>query len=192
MQIEKLKKFLKKNHGYITTKEIENIGISKTLIPELIKQKVLRKVAYGIYIDNNLIEDEFYILQKRFSNIVFSYNTACYLLNLSDRVPYKIDITTINHNNINEGLNIHYVSKDKFDIGIIEIESPYTNPIKIYNAERCICDLLKNPNAVDLEVYNKIVNNYFKQKNKNLTTLEKYSKIFNVHKKFEYIMEVLI
>lgn len=192
MRIEKLKNFLKKNHGYITTKEIENIGISKTLIPELIKQKVLRKVAYGIYIDNNLIEDEFYILQKRFSNIVFSYNTACYLLNLSDRVPYKIDITTINHNNINEDLNIHYVSKDKFDIGIIEIESPYSNPIKIYNAERCICDLLKNPNAVDLEVYNKIVNNYFKQKNKNLTTLEKYSRIFNVHKKFEYIMEVLI
>ena len=192
MQIEKLKNFFKKNHGYITTKEIENIGISKTLIPELIKQKVLRKVAYGIYIDNNLIEDEFYILQKRFSNIVFSYNTACYLLNLSDRVPYKIDITTINHNNINEDLNIHYISKDKFYIGIIEIESPYTNPIKIYNAERCICDLLKNPNAVDLEVYNKIVNNYFKQKNKNLTTLEKYSKIFNVHKKFEYIMEVLI
>lgn len=192
MRIEKLKNFLKKNHGYITTKEIENIGISKTLIPELIKQKVLRKVAYGIYIDNNLIEDEFYIFQKRFSNIVFSYNTACYLLNLSDRVPYKIDITTINHNNINEDLNIHYVSKDKFDIGIIEIESPYSNPIKIYNAERCICDLLKNPNAVDLEVYNKIVNNYFKQKNKNLTTLEKYSRIFNVHKKFEYIMEVLI
>lgn len=192
MQIEKLKNFLKKNHGYITTKEIENIGISKTLIPELIKQKVLRKVAYGIYIDNNLIEDEFYILQKRFSNIVFSYNTACYLLNLSDRAPYKIDITTINHNNINEDLNIHYVSKDKFDIGIIEIEGPYSNPIKIYNAERCICDLLKNPNAVDLELYNKIVNNYFKQKNKNLTILEKYSKIFNIHKKFEYIMEVLI
>ena len=66
MVIEKLRNFLKKNHGYITTKEIENIGISKTLIPELINQKILRKVAYGIYIDNNLIEDEFYILQKRF------------------------------------------------------------------------------------------------------------------------------
>ncbi len=56
MEIEKLKSFLRKNHGYITTREIENIGISKTSIPKLIKQKVLRKVAYGIYIDNNLIE----------------------------------------------------------------------------------------------------------------------------------------
>mgnify|MGYP004518376491 FL=1 len=192
METTKLKEFLKNNHGYITTKEFENTGISKTSIPELIKQKIIRKVAYGIYIDNNLIEDEFYILQKRFSNIIFSYNTACYLLNLSDRSPYKIEVTTINHNNINEDLDIHYVSKNKFDVGIIEIESPYSNPIKIYNAERCICDILRNPDSVDLEVYNKIINNYFKQRDKNLSLLEEYSKIFNVHEKFEHIMEVLI
>ena len=192
MEKTKLKEFLKNNHGYITTKEFENTGISKTSIPELIKQKIIRKVAYGIYIDNTLIEDEFYILQKRFSNIIFSYNTACYLLNLSDRSPYKIEVTTINHNNINEDLDIHYVSKNKFDVGIIEIESPYSNPIKIYNAERCICDILRNPDSVDLEVYNKIINNYFKQRDKNLSLLEEYSKIFNVHEKFEHIMEVLI
>lgn len=192
METKELKEFLKKNHGYITTKEFESVGISKTLIPELIKQEIIRKVAYGIYIDNNLIEDEFYILQKRFSNIVFSYNTACYLLGLSDRAPYKIEVTTINHNNISENLDIHYVSNDKFDIGLIEIESPYSNPIKIYNAERCICDILKNPESVDLEVYNKIINNYFKSRNKNLSLLEEYSKIFNVHEKFEHIMEVLI
>ena len=148
METTKLKEFLKNNHGYITTKEFENTGISKTSIPELIKQKIIRKVAYGIYIDNNLIEDEFYILQKRFSNIIFSYNTACYLLNLSDRSPYKIEVTTINHNNINEDLDIHYVSKNKFDVGIIEIESPYSNPIKIYNAERCICDILNFAHTV--------------------------------------------
>ena len=192
MENEKLKKFLKNNHGYITTKEIENLGINKTIIPELIKQGILRKVAYGIYIDNKLIEDEYYLLQKRFSNIIFSYNTACYFLNLSDRAPYKIEVTTINHNNIKEDLDIHYVAKDKLEIGIIEIESPYSNPIKIYNAERCVCDILKNPNTVDLEVYNKIINNYFKQKNKDLSKLEEYSKIFNVHEKFEHIMEVLI
>ena len=192
METKELKEFLKKNHGYITSKEFELIGISKASIPELINKKIIRKVAYGIYIDNNLIEDEFYILQKRFSNIVFSYNTACYLLGLSDRAPYKIEITTINHNNINEDLDIHYVSNDKFDIGLIEIESPYSNPIKIYNAERCICDILKNPESVDLEVYNKIINNYFKSRNKNLSLLEEYSKIFNVHERFEHIMEVLI
>ena len=72
MEINKLKNFLKNNYGYIKTKEFEKIGIPKILIPKLIEQGILKKVSYGIYMDNNLIEDELFILQKRFSNIVFS------------------------------------------------------------------------------------------------------------------------
>lgn len=189
---EELKDFLKSNHGYIWAKEFEKIGISRNLIPKFIEKEIIRKVSYGLYIDNNLIEDEFYILQKRISNIVFSYNTACYLLELSDRSPYKLDVTTIRNKHIDEDLEIHYVTKDKFDIGITEITSPYGNPIKIYNAERCICDILKNPNSVDLEVYNKIINNYFRQRHRNLITLEKYAKELNVSEKLNNIMEVLI
>jgi len=192
MHNEKILHFLENHNGYISTKELEEIGFSKMRIPKFIEEGLIRKVAHGLYIDNNLIEDEFFILQKRFSDTVFSYNTACYLLDLSDRTPYELDVTTIKNHKIRENLNVHYVTKDKFDIGIIEIESPYGNPIKIYNAERCICDILKNPNSVDIELYNKIINNYFRGKDKNLSILEEYTKIFNIHKKFENIMEVLI
>ncbi len=192
MNYEKIIEFLKNHNGYISTKEVENIGISKVQIPKLIEDEIIRKVAHGLYIDNNLIEDEFFILQKRFSNVVFSYNTACYLLNLSDRTPYELEVTTIKDHKIRDKVKVHYVAEDKFDVGIIEITSPYGNPIKIYNAERSICDILKNSNSVDIELYNKIINNYFKQRNKNLALLEEYAKIFNVHKKFQHIMEVLI
>ena len=188
----KLKKYLNEHHGYISAKEFEEIGISRNLIPVFMDKEIIRKVAYGIYIDNKLIEDEYYILQKRISNIVFSYNTACYLLELSDRSPYKLDVTTVRNKHIYADLSIHYVAKDKLNLGLIEFESPYGNPIKIYSAERCICDILKNPDSVDLEVYNKIINNYFKQRHKNLITLEKYAKEFNVYEKLQNIMEVLI
>ncbi len=192
MSENKLKEFLNENYGYIKTRDFEKLGISRPSIQSYIDKKIIRKVSRGLYIDNNLIEDEFYILQQKFSNIIFSYNTACYLLNLSDRAPYKIDVTTLNHNNIGEDLEIHYVSRDKFNIGITEIKSPYGNPINVYNAERCICDLLKNKNEVDIELYNKIIKNYFKQSKKDLETLEEYVKIFNIQEKFENIMEVLI
>ena len=192
MNKDNLINFLKSHNGYIATRELEQIGFSKMQIPKLIDEGMIRKVAHGLYIDNNLIEDEFYILQKRFSQIVFSYNTACYLLNLSDRAPYELDITTIKDNKVRTKVNVHYVSKEKFDIGIIDITSPYGNPIKIYNAARCICDLLKNSNSIDMELYNKIINNYFKKKDKDLQTLEDYTKIFKVHKKFQHILEVLI
>ncbi len=189
---EKLKKFLKEHNGYISSKEFERLGISRVLIPNFVEKEIIRKVSYGLYIDNNLIEDEYYILQKRISNIVFSYNTACYLLDFSDRSPYKLDVTTINGKHINDDLNVHYVTKDKYDLGITEIQSPYGNPIKIYNAERCICDILKKPDSVDLEVYNKITNNYFNQRHKNLVKLEKYAKELNVYEKLQNIIEVLI
>ena len=187
-----IKNLLKENHGYITTSELINIGISKPMIPSLIEKKIIRKVAQGIYIDYNIFEDEFYILQKRFSNIVFSYNTACYLWGLSDRAPYKMEVTTLSHNNINENIDIHYVNEEKFNIGITTLTSPCGNPIIIYNQERCICDIIKNKNSVDAELYNKIIKNYFKQKNKNLERLEEYSKIFNVYEKAIDIMEVLM
>ena len=113
MKNEKLENFLNNNNGYITTKELEDIGISKMRIPELLKENILRKVSHGIYMDNKLIEDEFYILQKRFGNIVYSYNTACYLLGLSDRAPYKLEVTTIKHNNIKNSMYMRLYSIDK-------------------------------------------------------------------------------
>ena len=37
-----IKNFLKENHGYITTSELINIGISKPMIPSLIEKKIIR------------------------------------------------------------------------------------------------------------------------------------------------------
>jgi len=41
------------------------------------------------------MEDEYYILQLRYKNIVYSYNTAFHLLGLSESAPYNLDVTTI-------------------------------------------------------------------------------------------------
>lgn len=192
MSINKLEKYLNENYGYITSKELENIGIPRYSIQELVDKDIIRKVFRGIYIDNNLIEDEYYILQLRFSNMIFSYNTACHLLDLSDRAPYIIDVTIPQHKKVEENLNIHYVNKDKLLIGVVEIISPYGNPIKVYNAERCICDLIKNPESVDIETYNKILRNYFKSNKKDLIRLTEYAKIFNLVDKLNIVMDVMI
>ena len=192
MEINKLKELLNKNNGYITTKEIEENIVSKTYIPELLKKGIIRKVAKGLYIDNNLIEDEYFILQQRYKNMYFSYNTAFHLLGLSERAPYKIDVSVENYRKIRENLNIHYVSKNKLDIGVITIKSPFNNDIQVYNTERCICDLVKNQKEYDIELYNKIINKYFNSKEKNIKQLEEYAKIFNVYEKIITIMEVLM
>ena len=164
-----LKQFLNENYGYIRTRDFEKLGISRPSIQNYIDKKIIRKVSRGLYIDNNLIEDEFFILQRKFSNIIFSYNTACYLLNLSDRAPYKIDITTLNHNNISEDLN---QNKDDFSFIEVSNEMVKNSVVKIcekallkgYNDRdiQVLCPMYKGENGI--EALNSVLQNIFNPK----------------------------
>lgn len=191
---EILIKYLNDHNGYIETKDFEKLNISRTYIPKFIKLGIIRKVSRGLYIDSNRFEDEYFILQKKYKKLVFSYNTAFYLLNMTERTPMEIDVTIIkNYHIFNEdNVKVHYVTKDNFNIGIIEVLSPFGNKVMVYNCERCICDMIKNNHSYELELYNKILNNYINSKNKDLDLLLEYAKKFKIYDKVISIMEVLI
>lgn len=185
---DKIKEHLDKNHGYISTSEILNLNISKPLIKKYVESGLLRKVSHGLYIDSNLLQDDEYIFQKRYPEAIFSYNTALYFLNLSNRAPHKIEITLSNKKRIACDYEVHYISDKYYDIGIIEIESIFGNPIKIYNAERSICDMLRNGDF-ELELQNAVLRNYFRSKNKDLDKLLEYAKIFKIYDKVNTLVE---
>lgn len=189
---EKIKKFLNQNAGYITTAEFISLGIGRHLIPDFINSGLIRKVAYGIYIDNSLLEDPYYILQKKYSYAIFSFNTAFHILNLTNRTPHEIDISVPKGKKVRGNYNVHYVSKNYYDIGIIEVESLSGNKIKVYNAERCICDMYRISGEFDLELQNRILDYYFNSKDKDIDKLLEYAKIFNIYEKINTIVEVMM
>ena len=187
----KIKRFLDDNNGYISTSDFLKLNISKPLIKKYIDNGLIRKVSHGLYINSNLLEDDDYILQRRYPNIIYSYNTALYMLNLSNKVSDKKDITINNKKRVVGDYNIHYVSDKYYDIGIIEINTIFGNPIKVYNAERCICDMLKSENF-DIELQNKILDNYFRSKERNINKLLEYAKIFNIYEKVNTLVEYAV
>lgn len=189
---EKIKNFLKQNNGYITTAELMSLGIGRYLIPDFINEGLIRKVSFGIYIDNSLLEDPYYILQKRYSHAIFSYNTAFYILNLTNRTPHEIDISVPKGKRVRGNYNVHYVSEKYYDIGIIEAESPAGNKVKVYNAERCICDMYRTNGEFDLELQNRILDYYFHSKDKDLDRLLEYAKIFNIYEKINTVIELML
>lgn len=189
---EKISNFLNQNGGYISTADFVKLGISKSLIPRYIQSGLIRKVDYGLYIDNNLLEDQYFIIQKKYPSAIFSYNTAFYILNLTNRTPYEIDITIRRKQRIRGNYNVHYVSDKFYNIGIIELISPCGNFVKVYNAERSICDMLKLEGEFDLELQNRILNYYFNSKDKNIDRLLEYAKIFNIYEKVNTIVEVMM
>lgn len=142
--------------------------------------------------DTNIFEDEFYIIQKKYPSAIFSYNTALYILNLTNRTPNEIDITVPRDKTVRGNYNVHRVSENYYNVGIIETESPLGNPVKVYNAERCICDMLKSENDFDLELQNRILNYYWNSKDKNIDLLLEYAKRFNIYDKVNIIAKVMM
>ncbi len=189
---EKVKEFLKNHDGYITTSDFLKLGINKPSIQNFINKKIVEKVSHGLYMDTNIFKDEYYILQKKYPLAIFSYNTAFHILNLTNRTPSELDITVPRDKKVRGNYNIHRVSKNYYKVGIIDAISPCGNPIKIYNAERCICDMLRSKNKFDLELQNRILNYYWNSKNKNIDLLIKYAKIFNIYEKVNTIVEVMM
>lgn len=191
MEIEKkVISFLENHNGYISTSDFLSMGINKTYIKKYIDLKFIKKVSKGLYIDYNLIEDEYYILSYKYPDVVFSNNTAFHLLNLTNRTPYKIDVTVPNNKKVRGNYTVHRISNKYYSIGIIEILTPYKNTVKVYNAERSICDMLKN--EYELEQKNRILDNYFKSSDKDIDKLLEYSKLLNVYDKVNTLVEVMM
>ena len=189
---EKIKSFLKQHNGYITTAEFISLGIGRHLIPNFINIGLIRKVAHGIYIDNSLLEDPYYILQKKNPYAIFSFNTAFHILNLTNRTPHEIDISIPRGKRIRGNYNVHYVSANFYDIGIVTVASPSGNPIKVYNAERCICDMYRINREFDLELQNRIIDYYFHSKEKNVDRLLEYAKTFGIYETINTVVELMM
>lgn len=189
---EKIKEFLMKNHGYITTSDFINLGISKTMIQSYIDKGLIERVSHGVYMDAKIFKDEYYILQKKYPFVVFSYNTALDILNLTNRTPMNLDVTIPRGKTIRGNYSIHYVTEKYYELGIIDAVSPFGNPIKIYNAERCICDMLRTEGEFDLELQNRVLDYYWNSKEKNINLLLEYAKIFNIYDKVNIIVDVMM
>lgn len=189
---EKIIEFLRHNNGYITTADFLNLNISKPLIQNYLDEGIIEKVSHGLYMDSKLFEDEYYILQKKYPSAIFSHNTALHILNLTNRAPLEIDITLPREKNVRGNYSVHRVSENYYNVGIIERKSPYGNLVKVYNAERCICDMLRSEGEFDLELQNRVLFYYFKSNDKDIDRLLEYAKIFNIYEKVNTIVEVMM
>lgn len=188
---DKIKQFLDANHGYMSTSDFLKLNISKPLIKKYIDKGLINKVSHGLYIDSNTLVDDEYVFQKRYPDAIYSYKTALSMLGLIKELPEEIEITVNSKKRVLSNYKVHYVSDKYYDIGIIEINNMFNNPIKIYNAERCICDMLKS-DAFDLELQNNILHNYFNSSDKDIDKLLEYSKIFNIYDKVKTLVEYAV
>lgn len=191
-----IKRIADENNGFIKTSAVEAAGISRPMLRKYIENGTLEQVRKGLYVLADDLADEFALLQMQSTKAIFSYRTALYLWGLSDRTPHRLDITIPQGTNIsrlkrdNPTLRCHYVQPEIYDMGITEIKSPQGAVVRLYDKERCICDLIRDKDKVDIQIYTQAIKDYFNTK-ADRRKLLKYSKILGVEDKVRTYMEVL-
>lgn len=188
-----LKKYISENR-IITNREAEKLGFGRHNLSELARTGKLERLRPGVYQLNGEITDDFVLISSGSKRIVFSYNTALYLHDLSDRTPNVFHISVpqgYNASHIKKrfpDLQVHYVKKEFYEIGKTEIKSPQGNIIPIYDIDRTICDIIIDRKNIDKQIFTDGLTRYFKSSNKNLRRLIKYSRIFKIEDKVRMYM----
>lgn len=193
---DELRELIEKYDGVITTKDAENEGIHRQYLRELMDDGELVRVSYGIYMTKDNWEDGLYFQQLRKKKMIYSHETALYLHNLTDRDPIKYVVTVPSGYNPSKlkknGLIVHTVKKEFFELGVLLIETNFGNKVKAYNMERTICDILRDRNNQDPAILGEAIKQYFKRKDKNLNLLMEYAKTLRVDTILEPYLNVML
>lgn len=191
-----LEVFFSKN-DLLTVREAKNLGISRYKLFNLVKKGYLERLKNGIYKKRETLNDEFAAISVKNENVVFSYHTALFLYDLSDRVPNIFHISVPQGYNVRHikkhtnSISVHYIKRENFELGISEIKTPYGNKVKIYDLERTICDIVSQRRNIDRQIYVDALKGYFKRNDKNLRKLIKYSVILGVEEEIRKYIEIL-
>lgn len=194
--LDSLKKIVRDN-GYLYTKDVTKAGIRRESLKKYLDRGSFIRESRGIYSFADSMSDEFALLQSRCKKGIFSYGTALYFHGLSDRFPQMISMTVPKNYNVfylkEELLHVefHRIKPSLWDIGIIEINSPQGGKIKIYNKERCICDIIRNRKRTDPQIFTQALKGYFASKDRDNIQLIEYAKKFHIENKVQEYMEIL-
>lgn len=185
-----------KNNGVIRTSDVISLGISKQYFHEFVAKNGYRMISRGVYLSPNSWEDGMYNLQSRYSKAIFSYETALYLLGLSEREPFQYEVTVPQGYNSSklkqQNVVVYTVKSEWYSIGVTDCLTPMSNSVRIYNAERTLCDIFKGNCKIEIQDKQFAMKEYVRQGKKNIPLLMEYAKELRVEKAIRQYLEVLL
>lgn len=195
-QKEILDELVDEGNGYLSCRDAMNLGISPQVVSLYAHERALEREARGLYRDPESWEDRLHVLQFRYPKLVFSHETALFLLGLSEREPAVITATlatgTGSANLSREGVKVHKVKADLLDLGIETAETAFGHLVHCYNRERTIVDLLRSKTTVDQQELLSSLKGYARSHQRNVPLLMRYARAFSVERSLTAYLEVLL
>lgn len=193
---ERIKTLLESSpNGIITTEQVTSAGLHRSILQELVNNGEIYRFGRGLYIRSNAWEDDFYLLQLKYGRGIYSHDTALYLLGYSDRTPAQYTMTFPKGYNSRslkeENIIVKRAVPENYSLGVTELLSPCGNPLRVYDLERTLCDILRGSGS-DIQIVSAAMKKYAVSKGKDIHKLMKYAEQLRVKPKVLRYMEILL
>ena len=194
--LEKLEELINKQHGTVMSADLDLYDIPRTYLQMMVAEGRLERVERGVYVSTDAIEDEMYSMQIKYPKLIYSHETALYLHGLSDRTPFEFSASVPSGykvvGTVAERFKIYYIKKELHELGVETIKSSHSNPIKTYNIERTVCDIIRSRNRIDIQILNEAFKRFVKLNSSDLSILMDYAKKLKIDAVLKNYLEVLL
>lgn len=193
---DKLDQIIQKQHGTVLSSDLDLYEIPRVYLQMMVAEGKLERVDRGVYVSIDAIEDEMFSMQTKYPKLVFSHETALYLHGLTDRTPFMYSASVPSGykvvESVAERFKIYYIKKDLHELGVETVQSSHGNPVKSYNIERTICDLIRSRNRIDGQILNEALKRFVKLKSADLSILMDYARKLKIDTVLKHYLEVLL
>ncbi|MDD3932066.1 MAG: abortive phage infection protein [Eubacteriales bacterium] len=194
--LEKLEELVNKQHGTVMSADLDLYDIPRTYLQMMVADGKLERVERGVYVSTDAIEDEMYSMQIKYPKLIYSHETALYLHGLSDRTPFEFSASVPSGYKVvravAERFKIYYIKKELHELGVETIQSSHGNPIKTYNIERTVCDIIRSRSRIDIQILNEALKRFVKLKSSDLSLLMDYAKKLKIDTVLKNYLELLL
>ena len=194
--LEKLEKLIQKQHGTVLSADLDIYEIPRIYLQMMVAEGKLERVDRGVYVSIDAIEDEMYAMQTKYPKLIYSHETALYLHGLSDRTPFEYSASVPSGykvvGSVADRFKIYYIKKELHELGVETVKSSHGNPIRAYDVERTVCDLIRSRSRIDVQILNDALKRFVKLKSADHSILLEYARKLKVEAVLKSYLEVLI
>lgn len=190
-EYEKVREIFRASNELIRTADITSRGIHNRVLSKLMEAGVVARVKRGYYqwVEGEEL-DEVEILTRLFPEAILCMESALHYYEYIDRTPDRWYIAVSKDSNKSKyrieypKVKPYFIEPKYLDIGMTN-GSINDVMIRIYDRERCICDLIRYANKLDREMVNQAIQAYIRDNHKNISNLTEYAKILRTYKKLQ-------
>ena len=188
-EIKQLRIHFIQNNYIMTTAELLEAKLYYADIKQLLDEGFIERLRRGYY---HWIEDdgesEIVIINRLFPDAVLCMETALFYYQYSDRNPsewsFAIDknVSKLRTNIDYPFIKAYRMERQLLTLGETNGEIDH-HTVRIYDRDRTICDVLRNMNKMDKEIFSKAIQGYVADPKKSIPNLMKYAQVLRVQKK---------